>query len=1126
MKVKKIQKGKKYDMIKNNLHFLKRKIALTLATIMTFSFVADVKQVGVPKINAVETKVTYGDVNSDGTINLLDMILLKSYLTENNTKGFCVETADLDDDGKVSAKDAVELSMYLMNQIGSFSYEMNIDTDGDGLSDYVEKEILGTKYDIPDSDGDDLDDYSEVYLCGTDPTKPDTGDTGIKDSLKDADEDGLTNGEEIKIGTSPTLSDTDEDQLSDFDEVKKYKTNPNKLYSDDDLISDFGEVKLGLNPLVEKSDGIQSDSDRIFDQQLTSDNIIFKEINSEDSPYKLSLITKSSGYIDESVSVSISSYSNYLQNNAVEGEIIDIDYSDDFTVKNIKINFNVPENADNYYIFRYFDDVNMLLPVDTQYDGNNVYTETTEDGTYCIVDMDKWIENTAALSAGENVSTVYNAVYASSDTKSSADFEVYFLMYISGSSVSSAREAVTKSSRILIDYCNKNNKKIKLFYASYRGDVIVNSNTNLNYLDNGATDIEIEDVVNHSIFATINVSQEVKSSSTLHKVLSKSLADISSESQNCKKYCFVVDINFQPPCATNMAVVEKMKQNGVDFSFICMDTNDNVDIYDSLSSDSSHYKWIPDFSEIVTDKVLNYTIVYNVNTGLFNIIPYDQKLITLEWKDIFDRYYSKNLSEDDRLKLLDEIKKLGLPDTDGDETPDCLEIYMKFITFDENGNIILPTYDQLAKDVLENSGFGVNGLYALSDILKRKGVSLENLHVIPLISNPLIGDSDGDGINDNVDEFTASTNPVEIDYNLLNDSYIFLDDNEKEELISSNCLDPNIDIYNIDYKFNNKKLPSCGELKGSPVYEGDKFVTNKPEVEYTRYYDRKSYYEYRIFNYQNSDYDITINSDEIENFDIGVYEIKWGKQGAEVTSTETQTDNQKEYKFALNEGKSYKICIKTDKPLSALMQKFTFSIKQNNWIYSPDGGVVTGRFNYSAIYLTDNAIKMICDLDGKGLMRAEEWDRNKSADDFERHLTDNLVAAFYDNDANYLGLIRDQNHIFSVSSTVSTASTYAGLIAYIFKMPAVGEVATVTGAVTTYVASYPVSSEEFRKTVRVTLESISGNDKSISLHKNTGLFESFSCFEWKYKFINKYSEYYNSWVSYDKTDLHNFAYQK
>ncbi len=60
-------------------------------------------------VHAASTDVTYGDVNSDGKIDILDMIALKSYINENNTKVFSVKAADLDDDGEISAKDVVEL---------------------------------------------------------------------------------------------------------------------------------------------------------------------------------------------------------------------------------------------------------------------------------------------------------------------------------------------------------------------------------------------------------------------------------------------------------------------------------------------------------------------------------------------------------------------------------------------------------------------------------------------------------------------------------------------------------------------------------------------------------------------------------------------------------------------------------------------------------------------------------------------------------------------------------------------------------------------------------------------------------------------------------------------------------
>lgn len=335
----------------NRACLFKRSLAFILSCAIAFPLLVpeNAQKREEETVHAATENVTYGDVNSDGKINILDMIALKSYIIEKNTKGFSVKAADLDGDGTVSAKDAVELSMFLLNQTGSFSYEMNVDTDGDGLCDYVEKEILGTDYLKTDTDGDGLDDYSEVYLCDTDPLSIDTGKTGVKDSMKDADGDKLTNAEEIKLKTSPTLIDTDEDGLSDYDEVKKYKTDPLKEDTDGDGISDNGEIKLGLDPLKAKSDGKISDTERTFEQKLSSDNELFKIVNNEDNPYQISISAKSAGYINEAVSVDISAYSNYLQNDSIAGDIIDIDYADDFKIESLTVSFTVADNAENYY---------------------------------------------------------------------------------------------------------------------------------------------------------------------------------------------------------------------------------------------------------------------------------------------------------------------------------------------------------------------------------------------------------------------------------------------------------------------------------------------------------------------------------------------------------------------------------------------------------------------------------------------------------------------------------------------------------------------------------------------------------------------------------------------------------
>jgi hypothetical protein len=89
------------------------------------------------------------------------------------------------------------------------------DSDGDGLSDYVES-IWKTDLNDPDSDGDGMPDGWEVRH-GLNPLADDAG--------ADADNDGLTNLEEYQLGTLPYHYDSDGDGLGDGWEVGR-ELNP------------------------------------------------------------------------------------------------------------------------------------------------------------------------------------------------------------------------------------------------------------------------------------------------------------------------------------------------------------------------------------------------------------------------------------------------------------------------------------------------------------------------------------------------------------------------------------------------------------------------------------------------------------------------------------------------------------------------------------------------------------------------------------------------------------------------------------------------------------------------------------------------------------------------------------
>ena len=156
---------------------------------------------------------------------------------EDYSKGLnCVKITGWNDEGSLIKKDV----------------EVSLDTDNDSIPDCLE-EYFKTDKSKADTDGDGLDDYTEMDTIVLDPTKVDTDGDGINDGDEDVDGDGLSNIEEINIGTNILKTDTDTDGLNDYDEVKVYNTDPNKVDTDGDGVSDSKEIEIGTNPLVAES---------------------------------------------------------------------------------------------------------------------------------------------------------------------------------------------------------------------------------------------------------------------------------------------------------------------------------------------------------------------------------------------------------------------------------------------------------------------------------------------------------------------------------------------------------------------------------------------------------------------------------------------------------------------------------------------------------------------------------------------------------------------------------------------------------------------------------------------------------------------------------------------------------
>ena len=173
-----------------------------------------------------------------------------------------IPAARLDSDGD-GLSDAYELL------IGTDANKR--DTDDDGLDDGFEL-LIGTNPLRPDSDWDFLPDGWE-WNNGTNPLSSDTDGDGLSDyweyqnglsptsavgadgAAGDPDNDGLTNAEELMLGTHPTNQDTDNDGLSDSAEVNIYGTDPLNPDTDLDGLSDDIEIWIGTDPNSPNTDG-------------------------------------------------------------------------------------------------------------------------------------------------------------------------------------------------------------------------------------------------------------------------------------------------------------------------------------------------------------------------------------------------------------------------------------------------------------------------------------------------------------------------------------------------------------------------------------------------------------------------------------------------------------------------------------------------------------------------------------------------------------------------------------------------------------------------------------------------------------------------------------------------------
>lgn len=375
---------------------------------------------------------------------------------------------------------------------------------------------------------------------------------------------------------------------------------------------------------------------------------------------------------------------------------------------------------------------------------------------------------------------------------------------------------------------------------------------------------------------------------------------------------------------------------------------------------------------------------------------------------------------------------------------------------------------------------------------------MKNVYILPLKSNPTIADSDYDGIVDENDEKPKKENTIEIDDEILDDSKVFEDDYKILNTVA-------VSGDGIAYSQEGKKRNNA--ICYSRVVNSDKAVSR-----------------YMIKPDKNSDYRITVDCAENDKYDISVYTkgLFGGRHDVEPVKKEGSTKGEA---YVFESGEKYYIDI-TVKPEVLTDNSYEVKIEQDNWVYAPNGGIVTsenyiigdfiplyGVCDYSKIYYTKAMLKELLGTDK--VDSSFKWnDITEKTDEFKGHFA-YTISSLYFNDINMVLGINDDK--YNWANDVSTLLTYVGA-ALVLGGPevpfAIGAVVSLGGATTTTIsiATSQNNNDQFKRTLLEAYDK--SDDYNFSFEKYTFYsYENLSSMEtiqnnweaWNNKYIYQYN---------------------
>lgn len=846
------------------------------------------------------------------------------------------------------------------------------DTDNDGLPDVYEKQYFETDPENADTDGDGLPDGYEVYCLGTNPKKADSDDNGVPDSDEDFDKDGLNNLREYELGTDPNNADSDSDGLSDSDEVNTYNTDPLKYDTDADGISDGDEIALGLDPNSASTDGVP-DSERTFVQHIGADSENLAAVNTEENPFKVSVDITAAGVAEHNLYADESGYSAFVSNDAILGVTPEFFYTEGLKVENITINFDIQEefvsNTNGKYmdvseefvgikrlnVFKYFEDINMLLPIETFHDveSNKVYAKVDEMGTYCLIDMEIWFENIGITPQNPQMQTMSLSLDEATEVKTSNgdSLDVIFVVYTNSTFLNYIKAELISAAEEIFNEAEKQNISARIHYVAWTGNIYVNPNTGTYYAEN--IDDATKMINNTTVINTAALEPTVY-------MLTKAITGIRGDLQNnlqekSKQYCFIVDGGCNPACTTTHGGIEALKETGMDFSFVYAPGNQNVTNYSALSSNNSIHQMV-----VGNGRLAFWEFVFE------HVMSVEEEQIIIKSND-FER-----LPDD-----FGEISMTSTQDYDGDGLVDVDEIdFERMSMYSANtysmgrSSFTLPKLSSLME--ISSTGYIFVGIDRYLEYVD----NADKITIIMVESDPTKSDSDFDLIDDNAD-----VNPQS---NILTGNLITHPVKGREYQCDVKL--------NVDYRqfwkdntIYNKNMSVWGSIMSTLAYEEE---TAKISFDHAEYGEGniKKLYELWGFNYDNvklCEYP-EYHDDDISEMTIGNKKVTYNGEEKELIFVSIRGTDSTIEEWSSN----FDVGSNTDAYISTLSQA-----EQEGWINRNNhkGFDVTANRIYKEI---ENYVNSEVDGDTKPVIFIVGHSRGAAIA--------NILGTMYENDDEYI----------------------------------------------------------------------------------------------------------------------------